>query len=138
MWKDILFLLLSLFSLYEETKNSVFLSFSYVFIMLLKRTIEHFGIKLYLRINMGLVSKNEPWSTNHLYPDSGKYSMIALMDVHIAHGGQPSHVSQSLRSKIPSFNLSMRWMSVMLPSRVNARSKSLLLTNPCFNCHFKT
>jgi hypothetical protein len=32
-----------------------------------------------------------------------------------AHDGQPSHVSQSLHSHIPSFNLSMRWRSDMLP-----------------------
>jgi hypothetical protein len=48
--------------------------------------------------------------------------MVALMALHISHGGQPSHVSQSLRSQIPSSNLSMRWMSVMLPARVIARS----------------
>jgi len=37
------------------------------------------------------------------------------------HGGQPSHVSQSLRSHIPSFNLSMRWGSDMLPDRIFVR-----------------
>jgi hypothetical protein len=34
--------------------------------------------------------------------------MFELVDVHISHGGVPSHVSQSQCSKIPSFNLSMR------------------------------
>jgi hypothetical protein len=61
-------------------------------------------------------------------------NMIALVDVHISHGGQPSHASQSLRSQIPSSNLSMKWMSVMLPHRVIARSLVALLTNPCFKC----
>lgn len=47
--------------------------------------------------------------------------MVALMDLHIPHGGQPSQVSQSLRSHIPSFNLSMRWRSDMLPDRIFVR-----------------
>jgi hypothetical protein len=47
--------------------------------------------------------------------------MVALMDLHMSHGGQPSHVSQSLRSHIPSFNLSMRWRSDMLPDRILVR-----------------
>jgi hypothetical protein len=60
--------------------------------------------------------------------------MIALVDVHISHGGQPSHASQSPRSQIPSSNLSMRWMSAMLPHRVFARNLVALPTNPCFKC----
>ncbi len=60
--------------------------------------------------------------------------MTALVDVHISHGGQPSHASQSLRSQIPSSNLSMRWMSAMLPHRVHARNLVALPTNPCFKC----
>jgi hypothetical protein len=51
-----------------------------------------------------------------------------------AHGGHPSHVSQILRSQIPSSNLSMRWMSAMLPHRVQARNLVALLTNSCFKC----
>jgi len=47
--------------------------------------------------------------------------MIAPLDLHMAHGGQASHVSQSLRSHIPSFNLSMRWRSDMLPDRIFVR-----------------
>lgn len=47
--------------------------------------------------------------------------MTALVDVHISHGGQPSHASQSLRSQIPSSNLSMRWMSAMLPRLLNKK-----------------
>lgn len=47
--------------------------------------------------------------------------MVAPMDLHMSHGGQPSHVSQSLRSHIPSFNLSMRWRSDMLPDRIYVR-----------------
>jgi len=35
--------------------------------------------------------------------------MIAHRDLHNAHGGLPSHVSQSQSSYIPSFYLSMRW-----------------------------
>ncbi len=38
-----------------------------------------------------------------------------------AHGGQPSQISQSLCSHIPSFNLSMRWRSDMLPDRIFVR-----------------
>ncbi|OOP67611.1 hypothetical protein BWZ43_14840 [Heyndrickxia oleronia] len=74
---------------------------------------------------------HQPPSYNHWWMSK---NMIALVDLHISHGGQPSHISQSLRSKIPSSNLSMRWMSVMLPDRVLARILVVLLTNPCFKC----
>ena len=60
--------------------------------------------------------------TNPIQKLDNDYFMIALKDVHMSHGGLTSHVSQSLRSQIPSSNLSMRWMSVMLPHRVHARS----------------
>jgi hypothetical protein len=62
--------------------------------------------------------------------------MVALMDVHIFHGGLPSHISQSLRSKIPSSNLTMMWMSVMLPDRIFVRIIVVSLTNPCFKCGY--
>ncbi len=66
--------------------------------------------------------------------------MAALVAVHISHGGQPSHALQSLRSQIPSPSLSMRWMSAMLPHRIQARNLVALPTNPCFRClqNYKT
>lgn len=88
-----------------------------------------------ISINCNLRNKRTYSSRATTYNETmDEYNMIALVDIHISHGGQPSHVSQSLRSQIPSFNLSVRWMSVMLPHRVLARSLVDLLTNPCFKC----
>jgi len=60
---------------------------------------------------------------SHCPKESGYLGKVWLhfMDLHIPHGGQPSQVSQSLRSHIPSFNLSMRWRSDMLPDRIFVR-----------------
>jgi len=33
--------------------------------------------------------------------------MIAPLDLHLRHGGGPSHISRRLRAQIPSFNLTM-------------------------------
>lgn len=121
----------------QYTKRN--LSISPIFINLLSRLISggyllngwNYLIRIFLDIQR---KKTHTQLANPIQKLDNDCFMIALLDVHISHGGLTSHVSQSLRSQIPSSNLSMRWMSVILPHRVHARSLALWLTNPCFNC----
>ncbi|PCD04972.1 hypothetical protein CMV16_26135 [Peribacillus simplex] len=46
--------------------------------------------------------------------------MFERSKIHISHEGQPSHVSQSLRSQ-NSFVQPLRWIAVTLPHRVKSK-----------------
>lgn len=64
-------------------------------------------------------ASNEKWLTNVTefeYGNGQKAYLSAILNLHdnviVSYemgGDQPSHISQSLRFHIPSFNLSMRW-----------------------------
>lgn len=63
--------------------------------------------------------------------------MVALMDLHIPHGGQPSQVSQSTLPH--SFIQPVHEVEVRYAARQDLRPyDSFVPTHPCFSCLYLT